>query len=45
MQLLMAKEPEERITIDKVKLHDFFRGMDWDKLARKEIEPPIHLTL
>lgn len=43
LQLLLAKRPDKRITLDKVKQHEFFKGMDWEKLARKEVEPPIHL--
>lgn len=39
----MSKRPDKRITIDKLKTHDFFKGLDWEKLAKKEIKPPIHL--
>jgi len=38
---LLNKRPEKRITIEKIKQHDFFKGIDWEKLKRKEIEPPI----
>jgi serum/glucocorticoid-regulated kinase 2 len=34
---LLNKRPEKRITLDKVKTHEFFKGLDWDKLMRKEI--------
>jgi len=40
---LLSKRPDKRITIDKLKTHDFFKGLDWEKLAKKEIKPPIHL--
>ena len=40
---LLSKRPDKRITIEKVKLHDFFKGLDWDKLAKKELKPPIML--
>lgn len=26
-----------------MKQHEFFKGMDWEALARKEVAPPIHL--
>jgi hypothetical protein len=39
----LNKRPDKRITIDKVKQHEFFKGLDWEKLGRKEIPPPIHL--
>lgn len=40
---LLSKRPDKRITIDKLKQHDFFKGLDWEKLAKKELTPPIHL--
>ena len=39
----MNKRPDKRITIDKVKQHEFFKGLDWEKLGKKEIPPPVHL--
>ena len=41
---LLSKSPVKRITIDKVKTHDFFKGLDWEKLYKKEIQPPIMLA-
>ena len=40
---LLNKRPDKRITIEKVKVHDFFKGFDWDKLMKKEIQPPVML--
>ncbi len=40
----MNKRPEKRITIEKIKQHDFFKTIDWEKLMRKEIDPPIQLN-
>lgn len=40
---LLNKRPDKRITLDKVKQHEFFKGLDWDKLSRKELSPPVHL--
>ena len=34
---LLYKRPEKRITLDKVKQHEFFAGIDWVKLKNKEI--------
>lgn len=39
----MNKRPDKRITIEKIKQHDFFKGFDFDKLLKKEIQPPIVL--
>ena len=41
---LLSKRPEKRITIEKCKTHDFFKGLDWEKLYKKEIVPPIILS-
>lgn len=41
---LLNKRPDKRITIDKVKQHEFFKGLDWEKLAAMQINPPVHLT-
>ena len=27
-----------------MKSHDFFKGLDWEKLKRRELKPPILLT-
>ena len=40
---LLNKRPDKRITIDRVKQHEFFKDLDWNKLVTKEIKPPIHL--
>ena len=40
----MNKRPEKRITLSNVKAHEFFKGLDWDKLLKKELAPPIHLS-
>jgi len=40
---LLNKRPDKRITLDKVKQHDFFKGLDWNKLLNKEVKPPIVL--
>ena len=43
---LLCKEPSKRFgTYDKseIKKHPFFKGIDWEKLANKEINPPLDL--
>uniref|UniRef100_A0A7S2ZJM4 Protein kinase domain-containing protein n=1 Tax=Rhodosorus marinus TaxID=101924 RepID=A0A7S2ZJM4_9RHOD len=33
---LLEKSPKRRYTLDQVKKHKFFKGVDWDKVQRKE---------
>jgi hypothetical protein len=30
-----------RFEISDIKQHKFFRGVDWDKVAKRQIKPPI----
>ena len=42
---LMEKDPDKRFgVLDKTELknHPFFKGIDWEKLKNKEINPPIN---
>jgi len=42
LTLLLERNPEKRVSDPKViRAHPFFKGMDWEKLLRKEIEPPF----
>ena len=44
---LLCKDPQKRIgVLDKSELknHEWFKGIDWEKLAKKEIEPPLNLV-
>jgi serine/threonine protein kinase len=41
---LLNKKPDKRISLQNVKTHDFFKGLDWDKLAKRELNPPVILT-
>ena len=43
MNQLLNKRPDKRITLDNVKKHEFFKGLDWDKLLKKELVPPTLL--
>ena len=40
---LLNKRPDKRITIDKVKQHEFFKGLDWEALYNKQLVPPVML--
>ena len=40
---LLNKRPDKRIILEKVKQHDFFKTLDWEKLRHKELKPPVHL--
>ena len=48
LQKLLNKNPKQRIgVVDKleIKRHPFFKGIDWNKLMAREIDPPIILTM
>jgi len=38
---MFRKDRYFRPTIDKLKKHEFFNGIDWDRLARRELPPPL----
>ena len=42
---MLKKSPVTRIGIDKIKVHPFFKDIDWEKLARREVEPPVKLEI
>jgi serine/threonine protein kinase len=39
---MFRKDRHFRPTIEKLKMHEFFNGIDWDRLARRELPPPLH---
>jgi hypothetical protein len=39
------KNPKSRISVLDAKRHPFFKGLDWNKLYRKEILPPVMLRM
>ena len=38
---MFRKDRNFRPTIEKLKAHEFFDGIDWDGLARQELSPPL----
>ncbi|EGG17682.1 putative protein serine/threonine kinase [Cavenderia fasciculata] len=42
---LLQKDPKKRLTIQKIKKHGFFKGLEWHKLERREIAPPFIPTV
>lgn len=47
LKKLLNRDPESRIGIidkEEIKRHEFFKGIDWKKLAKKQMNPPIDLV-
>lgn len=42
---MLNKNPKQRITIPEIKRHPFFASMDWVKLMKREIAPPVLLRM
>ena len=45
MKKLLEKDPDKRFGVfdkDEIKQHPFFKGIDWEKLEKKELNPPIN---
>ena len=42
---MLNKNPKQRITIPEIKKHPFFAILDWNKLMRREITPPVILSM
>lgn len=36
---LLEKDKKNRLDYEQIKKHKFFKGLDWDQLEMKEIEP------
>ena len=48
LRQLFRRDPTRRLGAkgaDEIKKHVFFKGIDWDKLVKKEIKPPFQPTL
>ena len=37
---LLNRSVKKRLAVDKIKKHQFFRGVNWDKVAKKQLIPP-----
>ena len=47
LKLLLNKDPKNRIGVgskEEIKKHPFFYDIDWERLYKKKIEPPINLV-
>ena len=47
MSQLLCRDPYKRIGVldkNELKSHEWFKDIDWDKLAKKEIAPPLDLV-
>lgn len=43
---LLRKDPSERLSsFSQAKTHSFFANIDWDRLSRRELEPPFRPDL
>ena len=46
LRAFLKKDPSERLGCDpdkgflEIKRHDFFRGIDWDQMERRQVKPP-----
>lgn len=41
VSFLLVKNPKERPTFKQIKEHEFFAGLDWDKVLAREVKPPF----
>ena len=41
MMKMMERNPNKRINIENVKKHPFFKDIDWERLAKRELKPPV----
>jgi serine/threonine protein kinase len=42
---MLSKNPATRITIDRIKLHPFFKDIDWQKLVNRQVKPSLMLEM
>ena len=42
---MLNKKPNQRITIAQMKQHPFFKSINWQRLERKQVPPPVLLTM
>lgn len=45
IKMLLKVDPEERPSLETIKLQGFFAAIDWDQLRKKQIRPPIQPQL
>jgi serum/glucocorticoid-regulated kinase 2 len=42
---LLNKNRDERLNLSQIKVHEFFKDIDWLKLEKGETEPPFKPTV
>ena len=42
---MLSKNPQNRIGITQIKAHPFFRDIDWEQLAQRNIQPYTYLQM
>jgi hypothetical protein len=45
VKLLLIDDPNQRLAISQLKEHSFFRGLDWQRLKNRQIDPPFRPEL
>ncbi|CAD8213148.1 unnamed protein product [Paramecium octaurelia] len=45
LQGLLNNDANQRLDVNQIKSHGFFRGIDWEGVVYKQLEPPIKLEL
>lgn len=38
---MLEIDPESRISLEEIKEHDFFKAVDWDKVEKRQNDPPL----
>jgi len=41
---MLERNPDKRITIPELKKETFFADIDWEKIRRREVKPPIDVS-
>eukprot|EP00010_Vexillifera_abyssalis_P003238 CAMPEP_0201563220 /NCGR_PEP_ID=MMETSP0173_2-20130828/79762_1 /ASSEMBLY_ACC=CAM_ASM_000268 /TAXON_ID=218659 /ORGANISM="Vexillifera sp., Strain DIVA3 564/2" /LENGTH=257 /DNA_ID=CAMNT_0047977873 /DNA_START=204 /DNA_END=974 /DNA_ORIENTATION=+ len=45
LQSLIERDPHQRITIEKMRAHPYFKGISWHKLLTRRVKPPFKIQL
>lgn len=44
LMLMLIKNPDKRIKIKDIKKHPFCSDLNWEKVLKKEVTPPIKVN-